>query len=139
MMKDLNEVCLVELNAIDAAALHGSAGSVVFLTGQLYRKVDVKHPRLARFSLKNKKGLFFVKVYKASLVDLAKGFEEGTELGVVGEMHSFVSRRCKNHHVFIKAAAIFPLSELSVSWTVRINNGKSDFLIGNDGSTRQAQ
>lgn len=135
-MKDLTEACLVELNAIDAAALHSSAGSVVLLTGQLYRKVDVKHPRLARFSLKNKKGLFFVKVYKASLVELAKGFEAGTELGVVGEIHSFVNRRCHNHHVFIKATAMFPLSELSAGWTVRINNGKSDLVIDNDGSTR---
>ena len=138
-MKDVNEACLVELNPIDAAELLHSGRSVMFLTGKLYREVQVKHPRLARFSLKNDKGLFFVKVYQATLVNLAKSFEAGTELIVVGEMHSFVSRRCKNHHVFIKAAAIFPLSELSVGWTVRINNGKSDFLIGNDGSTRQAQ
>lgn len=138
-MKDLSESCLVELNLIDGSDLLHSGGSVVFMAGTLYREAQVKHPRCARFSLKNDKGLFFVKVYQAALVNLVRNFEAGTELIVVGEMHSFVSRRCKNHHVFIKAAAIFPLSELSVSWTVRINNGKSDFLIGNDGSTRQAQ
>lgn len=111
----------------------------MFVTGTLYREAQVKHPRCARFSVKNDQGLFFVKVYQAALVNLARSFEAGTELVVVGEMHSFVSRRCKNHHVFIKAVAIFPLSELSAGWTVRINNGKGDFMIGNDGSTRQGQ
>ena len=138
-MKDVSGACLVELNLIDGADLLHSGGSVVFVTGTLYREAQVKHPRCARFSLKNDEGLFFVKVYQVTLVNLIKSFEAGTELVVVGEMHSFVSRRCKNHHVFIKAAAIFPLSELSVGWTVRINNGKGDFMTGSDGSTRQAQ
>ena len=138
-MKDVSGACLVELNLIDGADLLHSGGSIVFLTGVPYREAQVKHPRCARFSLKNDEGLFFVKVYQVTLVNLIKSFEAGTELVVVGEMHSFVSRRCKNHHVFIKAAAIFPLSELSVGWTVRINNGKGDFMTGSDGSTRQAQ
>ena len=99
------------------------SGSLVMLTGVLYREVDVKHPRCARFSLKNEKGLFFVKVYEASLVELAKSFEPGTELGVVGEMHSFVNRRCHNHHVFIKAVALFPLNEVSVDWTIMAKTG----------------
>ena len=137
-MKVVSKSCLVEFNLIDGVDLLHSGGSVVFVTGTLYREAQVKHPRCARFSLKNDEGLFFVKVYNASLVELAKSFEAGTDLVVIGELHSFVSRRCKNHHVFIKAVALFPLSELSVDWTVRINNDKSDFLIGNDGSTRQA-
>ena len=137
-MKDVSKSCLVELNLIDGVDLLHSGGSVVFVTGTLYREAQIKHPRCARFSLKNDEGLFFVKVYQVTLVKLVQSFEAGTELIVVGELHSFVSRRCKNHHVFIKAVALFPLSELSVDWTVRINNDKSDFLIGNDGSTRQA-
>ena len=113
--------------------------SFVIVTGKLYREVQVIHPRCARFSLKNKEGLFFVKVYEAALVNLAKSFDPGTELGVIGEIHSFVSRRCQNHHVFIKAVALFPLTEASASWTVRIENVETGSIIGKDGSTRQAQ
>ena len=138
-MKDVSESSLVELNLMDGAELLQSGGSVVFVTGTLYREAQVKHPRCARFSLKNDKGLFFVKVYHAALVNLARNLEAGTELVVVGEMNSFVSRRCKNHHVFIKAAALLPLAETSADWTVEIRNGRGDFIIGNDGSNRQTQ
>ncbi len=95
-------------------------GSVVLVTGRLYREVQVKHPRNARFSLQNERGLFFVKVHQASLVTVAQSFEPGVELVVLGEMHSFVSRRCRNHHVFIKAQEIFSLKETSVGLTVKI-------------------
>ena len=138
-MKNVSEACLVELNLIDGAELPQSGGSVVFLTGTLYREAQVKHPRCARFSLKNDQGLFFVKVYQAALVNLVKTLEAGTELVVIGEMHSFVSRCCQNHHVFIKAVVLFPLTEASASWIVRIENVETGFIIGNDGSTRQAQ
>ena len=124
--KKKKRVCLVEFNPIDATELFHSGGSVVFLTGALYREAQVKHPRCARFSMKNDTGLFFVKVYRATLINLAKSFEPGTALVVVGEMPSFVSRRCQNHHVFIKAVALFPLIEASPDWTVKIENGKSD-------------
>lgn len=87
--------------------------SFVMVAGKLYREVQVIHPRCARFSLKNDKGLFFIKVYQAALVNLAKSFDPGINLSVIGEMHSFVSRRCQNHHVFIKAVGLFPLTETS--------------------------
>lgn len=114
-------------------------GSFVMVTGKLYREVQVIHPRCARFSLKNEQGLFFVKVYQAALVNLAKSFDPGTELGVIGQMHSFVSRRCQNHHVFIKAVALFPLTEASASWTVRIENVETGSIIGSDGSAKTAR
>jgi hypothetical protein len=103
-----------------AYSLADLGGSVTLVTGQLYREVQVKHPRNARFTLQNERGLFFVKVYQAALVTLAQGIEPGTELVVLGEMHSFVSRRCRNHHVFIKAQEIFSLKETSVELTVTI-------------------
>ena len=93
-------------------------GSVTLVIGRLYREVQVKHPRNARFTLQNERGLFFVKVYQAALVTVAQSFEPGTELMVLGEIHSFVSRRCRNHHVFIKAQEIFSLEEVSVGLTV---------------------
>ena len=122
-MKNVNEFCLVELNLIDGVDLLHSGGSVVFVTGTLYREAQVKHPRCARFSVKNDKGLFFVKVYQAALVNLVRNFEAGTELIVVGEMHSFVSRRCRNHHVFIKAQEIFTLIEAPADLMVKIKEG----------------
>jgi hypothetical protein len=51
---------------------------------------------------------------------VAQGFEPGTELVVLGEMHSFVSRRCRNHHIFIRAAEIFPLIEAPANLMVKI-------------------
>lgn len=104
---------------IEAEDLFHSGGSVVLVTGRLYRAVQVKHPRNARFSLQNERGLFFVKVQQASLVAIAQSLEAGTELAVLGEMYSFVSRRCRNHHVFIKAQEILPLTETSVGLTVK--------------------
>ena len=95
-------------------------GSLVLMTGRLYREVQVKHPRNARFTLQNERGLFFVKVYQAALVDEIRSFKPGAELVVLGEIHSFVSRRCKNHHVFIQATAIFPLTEVPVDLIVKI-------------------
>ena len=105
---------------IEAGDLLHSGGSLVLVTGRLYREVQVKHPRNARFTLQNECGLFFVKVYQADLVTVAQDFEPGTELTVLGEVHSFVNRRCRNHHVFIKAQKIFSLKESSVGLTVTI-------------------
>ena len=114
-----------ELEVEPAARLAGYhladlGGSVALVTGRLYREVQVKHPRNARFTLQNERGLFFVKVYQATLVKAAQGLEPGTELVVLGEMYSFVSRRCQNHHVFIKAQEIFPLIEASAGLVVKI-------------------
>ena len=109
---------------LGAYHLAGLGGSVTLVTGRLYREVQVKHPRNARFTIQNELGLFFVKVYQAALVTVAQSFEPGAELVVLGEMHSFVSRRCQNHHVFIKAAEIFPLDELPVGWRVTIEKDR---------------
>ena len=105
---------------IEAGDLLQAGGSVVLVTGRLYREVQVKHPRNARFTLQNERGLFFVKVYQAALVNMAQSFEPGAELVVLGEMNSFVSRRCRSHHVFIKAQEIFPLIEASISLLMKI-------------------
>jgi hypothetical protein len=115
---------------IEAGDLLHSSGSLVLVTGRLYREVQVKHPRNARFTLQNERGLFFVKVYQAALVTVAQSFKPGTDLLVLGEMHSFVSRRCQNHHVFIKAEKIFPLTEPLEGWTVRIEKGADGVIIG---------
>ena len=118
---DENSLESSQLNqVIKAGDLLHSGGSVVLVTGRLYREVQVKHPRNARFTLQNERGLFFVKVHQADLVTLAQDFEPGAELAVLGEMHSFVNRRCRNHHVFIKAQEIFSLKESSVGLTVTI-------------------
>ena len=94
--------------------------SLVVVTGRLYRPVQVKHPRCARFSLQNEQGLFFIKVYQAALVELARSLPPHTTLAVIGELGSFVSRRCQNHHVCIKAVALFPLAGAVENWVVKI-------------------
>jgi hypothetical protein len=118
---DENSLESSQLNqVIEAGDLLHSNGSVVLVTGRLYREVQVKHPRNARFTLQNERGLFFVKVHQAELVTMVQDFEPGAELAVLGEMHSFVNRRCRNHHVFIKAQEIFSLKEVSIGLTVTI-------------------
>jgi len=121
---DENSLESSQLNqVIEAGDLLHSNGSVVLVTGRLYREVQVKHPRNARFTLQNERGLFFVKVHQADLVTLAQDFEPGAELAVLGEVHSFVNRRCRNHHVFIKAQEIFPLIEAPADLMVKIKEG----------------
>jgi len=113
----------LQMDLCDRLAAHhlvDRGGSVGLVAGRLYNKVQIKHPRNARFSLQNERGLFFVKIYQAALVSLAQGFEPGAKLVVLGELHSFVNRRCKNHHVFIKAQKIFPLTETPVTLMVTI-------------------
>ena len=113
----------LQMDLSDHLAAHhlvDQGGSVGLVVGRLYNEVQIKHPRNARFSLQNERGLFFVKIYQAALVTLAQGFEPGTKLAVLGELHSFVNRRCKNHHVFIKAQKIFPLTETPVALMVII-------------------
>lgn len=107
-MNDQAETCLAEFYPTEAADLLQPGGSVLFLSGKLYREAQVKHPACARFSIKNDQGLFFVKVYESSLVEQVIRINPGAELAILGEMHSFVSRRCQNHHVFVKAIALFP-------------------------------
>lgn len=113
----------LQIDLSDRLAAHhlvDRGGSVGLVAGRLYNEVQIKHPRNARFSLQNERGLFFVKVYRAALVSLVRGFEPGAELFVLGKLHSFVNRRCKNHHVFIKAQKIFPLTETPVDLMVNI-------------------
>ena len=113
----------LQIDLSDRLAAHSLAdlgGSVGLVAGRLYNAVQIKHPRNARFSLQNERGLFFVKVYQAALVTLVQEFEPGAKLAVLGELHSFVNRRCKNHHVFIKAQKIFPLTETPVALMVTI-------------------
>ncbi|MEW5956541.1 MAG: helicase-related protein [Chloroflexota bacterium] len=74
------------LQADGPAGLADLGGSLVLVTGRLYREVQVKHPRNARFSLQNERGLFFVKVYQAALVKTVESLEPGAELVVLGEL-----------------------------------------------------
>jgi len=122
--KERTELQVDPSGRLAAYNLEELGGSVALVTGRLYREVQIKHPRNARFTLQNERGLFFVKIYQAALVTVAQSFEPGTELVVLGEMHSFVSRRCRNHHVFIKAQEIFSLKEASVRLMVTIEKAR---------------
>lgn len=61
-----------------------------------------------------------MKVYQVALVNLARGFDPGVKIAMLGELYSFVNRRCKNHHIYIKAQKIFPLAETRVDLVVKI-------------------
>lgn len=105
---------------ISTVSLVETGGALALLRGRLYRDVQVRHPRNARFSLQNEHGLFFIKVQQARLVKQARELSPGDKLIVIGAMHSFVNRRCKNHHVFVNAVEILPLNESSAGLMIRI-------------------
>jgi hypothetical protein len=56
--------------------------------------------------------------------------EARTRLGVVGEVQSFVSRRCKNHHVFVEAMALVPLSGSFEGWTKQRETAEGGRVVG---------
>ena len=45
------------------------------------------------------------------MVNLAQSFELETGLGVLGTMHSFVGRCCREHHVIVETIVRFFFSE----------------------------
>lgn len=53
--------------------------------------------------LRNEAGIFPVKVRDSSVA------EEGSQVHVVGTLHSFVYKRCRRHHLYIKAASLTPV------------------------------
>ena len=60
----------------------------------------------ARFSLNNEDGSFFVKTFDPQLVQKASSLQPGDAVTVVGQLYSFVYRRCSKDHIWIKALAI---------------------------------
>jgi hypothetical protein len=73
-------------------------------------KYDPKDAGL-HFSIKNEQGTFYIKTYGLANIRLCESMTEGQHLNVLGELHSYVDRKCHNHHVYIKAETLIPHEE----------------------------
>lgn len=63
------------------------------------------------FSIKNEQGTFYIKAYGLANIRLCESMTEGQHVNVLGELHSYVDRKCHNHHVYIKAETLIPHEE----------------------------
>lgn len=63
------------------------------------------------FSIKNEHGTFYVKAYGLANIRLCESMTEGQQVNVLGELHSFIDRKCHNHHIYIKAETLIPHEE----------------------------
>jgi hypothetical protein len=84
----------------------------VALTGTICSKFkyDAKDGGL-HFSIKNEQGTFYVKAYGLANIRLCESMTEGQQVNVLGELHSFVDRKCRNHHIYLKAETLIPHDE----------------------------
>jgi PAS domain S-box-containing protein len=60
----------------------------------------------AWLGLKGEDGSFFVKAYDPQLVQACRSLQPGDTVTVVGQLHSFIHKRCGKHHVWIKALSL---------------------------------
>jgi PAS domain S-box-containing protein len=60
----------------------------------------------AWLGLKGEDGSFFVKAYDPQLVQACRSLQPGDIVTVVGQLHSFIHKRCGKHHVWIKALSL---------------------------------
>ena len=81
----------------------------VALTGTICSefKYDAKDGGL-HFSIKNDHGTYYVKAYGLTNIRLCQSMTKGQQVNVLGEVHSFIDRKCHNHHVYIKAETLIP-------------------------------
>lgn len=63
------------------------------------------------FSIKNEQGTFYIKAYGLANIRLCESLTEGQQVTVLGEMHSYVDRKCHSRHVYIKAETLIPHEE----------------------------
>ena len=62
----------------------------------------------ARFGLKGQGGNFLVKAFTPQLIQVSRSLEVGMPVTIVGHLRTFTYRRCRSHHVMIKAITISP-------------------------------
>ncbi len=85
-------------------------GSRVSVTGTV-TKVRFRDGEEARFSIRRDGELFAIRAFDPDQIEVCKELRAGDVVTVVGELHSFVFKRCQSHHTWIKALALVPGGE----------------------------
>ena len=77
--------------------------TLVLIDGNIVKPVQHSQEELARFSIENEDGRFYVQVcWSPSLARL----QAGDTVTIIGTLHSFQFARCRCQHVYIEPIAI---------------------------------
>ena len=96
--------------------------SLAVVTGTITSAIQITDGGGARFTVRNGDGHFFIKVRDLGQVSVCQTMKAGDWVYIVGQLHSFVSKRCTSHHVYVEAQVVLPLEALLVQ-------GDADSLI----------
>ena len=92
--------------------------TIAVVTGTITSAIQISDGGGARFTVKNSDGCFFIKVRDLGQVSVCQAMKAGDWVYVVGQLHSFVSKRCTSHHVYVEAQVVLPLDALLVQGDV---------------------
>ena len=92
--------------------------SLAVVTGTITSAIQISDGGDARFTVRNGDGHFFIKVRDLGQVSVCQTMKSGDWVYVVGQLHSFVSKRCTSHHVYVEAQVVLPLDTLLVQGDV---------------------
>ena len=77
--------------------------TLVLIEGNIVNAVQHTQEDLARFSIENEDGRFYVQVsWSAQLAYL----QAGDTVTIIGTLHSFEFSRCRCHHVYIEPTVV---------------------------------
>ena len=88
--------------------------SLAVVTGTITSAIQILDGGGARFTVRNGDGHFFIKVRDLGQVSVCQTMKSGDWVYIVGQLHSFVSKRCTSHHVYVEAQVVLPLDALLV-------------------------
>lgn len=69
------------------------------------------HEGCIQFTIRTAEGTFFIKAYGIESYRLCEKLEEEDLITIVGSLHSYVGKKCRSHHVYIKAKTLMPVDE----------------------------
>lgn len=69
------------------------------------------HEGCIQFTIRTAEGTFFIKAYGIESYRLCEKLEEEVLITIVGSLHSYVGKKCRSHHVYIKAKTLMPVDE----------------------------
>ena len=87
--------------------MKGKQRSVVMLTGYIQNDIKPK-AGIARFSLRNQEGLFYIRVHGEVLARQCEQLQLGDKVTVVGFLSAFFNESCRGHHTILNIQAITP-------------------------------
>ena len=88
--------------------------TLAVVTGTITSAIQITDGGGARFTIRNGDGHFFIKVRDLGQVSVCQTMKAGDRVYIVGQLHSFVSKRCTSHHVYVEAQVVLPLNVLLV-------------------------